>query len=109
MDPITVSAYSYFFAMVFLYLVLRPSFQLDAKILGTGFAYGLVPTSLAYVLYYTGISKVRDTGRVPVIASIEPVTAIILGLLVYGEEIGMANMIGVAVVLISIIIMVKSE
>ena len=108
-DPITVSAYSYFFAMVFLYLVLRPSFQLDAKILGTGFAYGLVPTSLAYVLYYTGISKVRDTGRVPVIASIEPVTAIILGLLVYGEEIGMANMIGVAVVLISIIIMVKSE
>ena len=108
-DPFTMSAYSYFFAMVFLYGVLRPELTLDAKILGTGLVYGLVPTSLAYVLYYAGIKRIRDTGRVPVIASIEPVTAIILGLLVYGEKIGTANMIGVAVVLISIIMMVKSE
>ena len=55
------------------------------------------------------LENIRDTGKVPVIASIEPVTALIIGVVLYGERIGAVNFTGIAVVLISIIIMVKSE
>jgi drug/metabolite transporter (DMT)-like permease len=88
---------------------LRPALTLDAKILGAGALYALIPTSIAYVVYYIGLGKVRDTGKVPVIASIEPVTAVAIGIALYGERIGAVNFTGIAVVLISIIIMVKSE
>ena len=108
-DPMIVSAYSYFFAALFLLCVLRPALSVNAKILGAGFLYGLVPTSIAYVVYYIGLGKVRDTGKVPVIASIEPVTAIAIGAALYGERIGAVNFTGIAVVLISIMMMVKSE
>lgn len=108
-DPITMSAYSYFFAALFLLCVLRPEMPTNGKVLCTGFLYGLIPTSMAYLMYYTGLRKVKDAGKVPVLASIEPVTALILGLVLYGERIGSKNITGIAVVLISIIIMVKSD
>lgn len=109
-DSLTMSAYSYFAAMLFLALYMRPDLSaVNTGILGLGFLYGLIPTSLAYVVYYNGIRSVPDTGKVPVIASVEPVAAVIIGMAVYGEEIGAANFVGVAVVLISIIIMAKAE
>ena len=108
-DALLVSVYGYLFAAVFLFMFARPEFAGGAKVAGLGFLYGLIPTACAYLVYYIGLSKIRDTSRVPVIASIEPVTAIIIGAVIYGERIGTANFIGVAVVLISIIIMIKSE
>ena len=109
-DSLTMSAYSYLAAMIFLGAALRPDISaVNMNILGVSFLYGLIPTSLAYVIYYDGLKKVHDTGKVPVIASIEPVTAVLIGMLVYNEEIGAANFIGVAVVLISIIIMAKAK
>ena len=108
-DALLVSVYGYLFAAVFLFMFARPEFAGGAKVAGLGFLYGLIPTAFAYLVYYIGLNKIRDTSRVPVIASIEPVTAIIIGAVVYGERIGTVNFIGVAVVLISIIIMIKSE
>lgn len=109
-DAILFNTYAYFFATIFIFIFMRPSITtLDAKILGTGFLYGLIPTSLAYVVYYDGIRKIRDTSRVPVIASIEPVTAVLIGMFVYGEELGVMNFAGVAIVLASIFLMMKSE
>lgn len=108
-DAVTVSAYSYFFGAVFLLCALRPEIPSDAKMIWIGFLYALIPTSLAYVLYYIGLGKVRETGKVPVIASIEPVTAVAIGYLFYGEGLKAANFIGIAIVLISIIIMVTDR
>lgn len=108
-DALLVSVYGYLFAAVFLFMFARPEFAGGAKAAGLGFLYGLIPTAFAYLVYYIGLNKIRDTSRVPVIASIEPVTAIIIGAVVYGERIGTVNFIGVAVVLLSIIIMIKSE
>lgn len=108
-DALLVSVYGFLFATVFLFVFVRPDFSGGAKVAGLGFLYGLIPTACAYLVYYIGLNKIRDTSRVPVIASIEPVTAIIIGAVIYGERIGTANFIGVAVVLISIIIMIKSE
>ncbi len=108
-DATCFNTYSYLFATIFLIIFMRPSINLDAKILGTGFLYGLIPTSLAYVVYYNGLRRISDSSRVPVIASIEPVTAVLIGMLVYGEELGVMNFAGIAIVLASILIMMKGK
>lgn len=111
-DALIMSVYSFFFAALFLFIFtmpdLTPAFK-DLRIMGTGFLYGLIPTSFAYLVYYNGLKNIKDTSRVPVIASIEPVTAVIMGMLLYNEQIDAANFTGVAVVLVSIIIMMKAK
>lgn len=105
-DASIMSAYSYFFAALFLFIFNTPGLEnINLKILSVGFLYGLIPTSLAYVVYYNGIKSIRDTSRVPVIASIEPVAAILIGMIIYNEDIGMANLVGIAVVFLSIAVM----
>lgn len=106
-DSMIISAYSYFFAMIFLFVFARPEIIISKKILTLGFLYGLIPTSLAYLLYYMGLGKIQDVSRAPVVASIEPVTAVITGLIIYNEVIGAANLIGALFVLASIIIIVR--
>ena len=111
-DSLTISVYSFFFASLFLILFARPDFMPalnDTRILGIGFLYALIPTSLAYLVYYNALKVIHDTSKVPVIASIEPVTAVIVGMLLYNERIDAANFTGVAIVLVSIIIMMKAE
>ena len=108
-DSLIVSAYSYLFALIFLSIFSRPDFNFNAKILGIGFLYGLVPTSIAYVIYYNGLKKIQDTSKVPVIASIEPVTAVLVGILLYNETMNFINFIGFVIVIFSIAIMVKEK
>ena len=111
-DAVITSVYSYMFAFVFLMVCLRPDVAPvmgSAEILGWGFMYGLIPTALAYMFYYTGIKRIPDTSRVPVIASIEPVTAVLIGMVLYGEKLGAGNCAGVIVVLVSIALTVKAE
>ena len=111
-DPLTLSAYSYLIAVIFLLVFMRPDFSPalnSIRVVYLGFLYGLIPTAGAYLVYYIGLGRVHDLSRVPIFASIEPIIAVILGTYIYGERIGLMNYAGVAVVLISIIIMVKSE
>lgn len=111
-DGLIMSVYSYFAAVIFLVLFMRPDISVminTPEIAGVGFLYGLIPTTLAYLVYYNGLRVIRDTSKVPVIASVEPVAAVMIGMTFYGEKIGTANLIGVAVVLISIIIMAKAK
>ena len=109
-DASIMSAYSYLFAVLFLFLFNRPGLEnLNAKILGVGFLYGLLPTSLAYMIYYNGIKKIKDTSKVPVIASIEPIAAVLLGMFLYNEQVGTMNFIGIGVVLISILMTMRAK
>lgn len=111
-DALIISMYSFFFASLFMIIFTKPdiipAFS-DLRIIITGMLYGLIPTSLAYLVYYNGLKVIHDTSRVPVIASVEPVTAVIAGMLLYNERIDAANFTGVAIVLVSIIIMMKTE
>ena len=109
-SPLLLSVYGYFFALVFLLVSSWPEFEpVNVKVLGVGFLYGLIPTTFAYMVYYIGLNRINDTSKVPVIASIEPVTAVLLGMLIYNEQLGTVNFIGVAVVLFSIIIMIREK
>lgn len=104
-DAMTVSMYSFFFALIFVVVTIRPDVSIlfgRPDILGVGFLYGLIPTSLAYCVYYRGLKAMTDTAKVPVIASIEPVAAVVIGVLLFGESMSVGNFVGVAVVIASI-------
>ncbi|MBQ6112568.1 MAG: DMT family transporter, partial [Synergistaceae bacterium] len=111
-DALIMSMYSFFFASLFMIIFTKPDIIpafINLRIMITGMLYGLIPTTLAYLVYYNGLKAINDTSRVPVIASVEPVTAVIMGILLYNERIDAANFAGVAIVLVSIIIMMKAE
>ena len=45
----------------------------------------LIPTSLAYLLYYKGILKMKETSKVPIIASVEMIATAIISVAFFGE------------------------
>ena len=65
----------------------------------------MIPTAIAYILYYQGLQKVKEPGKVPIIASIETVVAALIGIFGYHERLGIVSLLGILLVLISIAIM----
>lgn len=60
----------------------------------------LLVTTLAYVLYTAGLSRMDNT-KAAVIATVEPVTASLIGVFLYQETMGAAEIAGVMIVLLS--------
>lgn len=64
---------------------------------------GLISTTVPNLLYTTGM-KYIDNGRTSVMASIEPVTAIIVGIVVFHEIPSLSGFIGIGLVLGALIV-----
>ena len=64
---------------------------------------GIVCTVVPYLLYTIGLRYVEN-GRASIIASVEPVTATILGVILYSEKISMMSAVGIILVLAGLII-----
>lgn len=107
-NPFVMSTYSYMFAALFLFVSAKPAgahLSFSAPIAVWGFLYALIPTAIAYLIYYSGVQKIKESSKVPVYASIETVVAAILGVLINHEQIGVCNFAGIAVVIASILMM----
>lgn len=107
-DPFVISTYSYFFAALFLALFMRPwetPVMITPAIACLGFLYALVPTAIGYLFYYQGVQQIKESSKVPVIASMETVTAAILGVLVLREKLSAIHYLGIATVMGSIVLM----
>lgn len=107
-DPFVLSMYSYLAASVPLFIWMRPwknNYYFSIDICFWGFLFALIPTAIAYILYYQGLQKVKEPGKVPVIASIETVVAALIGIFGYHERLGIVSLLGILLVLISIAIM----
>lgn len=107
-NSFVISTYSYLFAAVFLLLFLNPMHNaplLDVRVLLLGFFYALIPTSFAYLIYYQGLQKVKESSKVPVIASVEVVVAAIIGVAFFKEKINLINGLGILLVIFSIVLM----
>ena len=76
-----------------------------APVLGWSALFALLPTVIAYLLYYRGIQKIRDSSRVPVQASVECVVAVGIGVLALHETLGTVKALGIARVLGSVLLM----
>ena len=105
LDPFAMSTYGYLFAALTLLPVAQPwtsPLVLEPAVLGAGLGIGLIPTGIAYLLYYRGIQYVHETSLIPVAASSETVVAAILGVTLCGNALALGNLAGIAVVIASI-------
>lgn len=66
-------------------------------------AFGLITTVMPYLLYNAGLKNVENS-TASIIASIEPVVATLIGLIIYNENLGGLQIIGIVTVLIGIVL-----
>ena len=108
-DPFTMVFYNFLFGWISLTLISNPIPKIaavsDLHFWLLAFGYGLIPTVGSYLFYMNGISHDVELSRVPIIASVEPIIATIIGLLVFGENITLVNALGLIIVLFSIVLM----
>lgn len=105
---VTISFYTFFFAALSTFFfvdagkimaVVTGSLQLGIK---TVFLVLLV-TLLPYLSYTKGLDGMEN-GTASVLASVEPVVATLVGILIYKERMSMQNIVGICLVLFSIVL-----
>ena len=98
------TVWTFFFASVFMIVAVHPFREAASITAGAvpailGFAF--VPTALAYIFYFNGLQGMKETSRVPVLTSTEPVTACLIGSIAYHEEMHLVNALGIVLVILS--------
>lgn len=109
MHPLAVTFYGFVFGGVFMAAIGFPWSDVSAamswELMGILFAFGLIPTALAYIFYMSGLSMGLEASKVPVVASFETVATVMVGILLYGEASGPIKIVGICLVLLSIFVM----
>lgn len=112
-SPFAVAAYNMLFGCVFVAVFSRPwttvEDPLNARLLLFGLLFGLIPTALAYSFYFSGLSGITQTSKVPVVASVELVVATLIGVFAFSEGINAVKITGIALVLLSILMFSQRE
>ncbi len=107
-SPFAIATYNLFFGCLFIALVRRPWMTVEApfgaRLLLYGFLFGLIATALAYGIYFSGLSKITETSKVPVVASIELVVATVIGVFAFSESMTGIKVVGIILVLVSILL-----
>lgn len=67
---------------------------------------GLVPTALAYLLYFRGMRSTTATAA-SVLALVEPLTATTLAMAIFGETLGLPAMIGAVFLLAAMVLLLR--
>lgn len=107
-STLVMNTYSALFATLFLVFWMRPwsvEIMINSEIIAWSFGFALIPTVLSYIFYYAGLHRIAESSKVPVIASIEVVVAVVLGVIIYQEKLSIAGVMGIVLVLVSILIM----
>lgn len=108
-DPFTSSFYGLAFGTLFLFFISKPWHGIGTAFTPAMFlalvGFGIVPSALAYIVYFGGLNKVKETSKVPVLASVETVMAALIGLAVFGQSLSLIKILGIALVLCSILVM----
>ena len=107
-DPVAAAFYGQTFGAIILLFVIRPwngtGADFSAALLMVIAGFGIC-SALAYICYYSGLSLVTETSKVPVLASVETVVAALIGLVAFGQGLGPGKIAGIALVLCSIAVM----
>jgi drug/metabolite transporter (DMT)-like permease len=108
-EPLTAAFYGQLFGAVLLFLLVRPDrgsgAAFDLRLLPVTAGFGLIPSALAYIAYYGGMGRIRETSVIPVLASVETAVAAGIGLAAFGQELGPVKIIGIVLVFCSIAVM----
>jgi len=100
---LTITCYTFVIAAVFTALLAKPAFVLQVACSSAGMglfcvAFGVLCTVAPYLLYTLGLKQV-DTSRAAILASVEPVTAALLGVLRFSEPLTLPVLAGMALVI----------
>ncbi|MET9777874.1 DMT family transporter [Streptomyces sp. NPDC006367] len=87
---------------------LLPEMERPAWTLGLILYLGAVPTALAYTLFFAGLGVVRAT-TASVVALVEPLTAAVIGVLVFGERLNAIVLTGTALLLFAVVFLAADE
>ena len=106
--PFTVTFYTFLFAGLGALAVLRPA-ELAAGFAVPGMAWvalGLIVicTVAPYLLYTYGLAGM-DSGKAAILASVEPVTAAVVGVLAFGEPMSVTVLLGLVCILACVYIL----
>jgi drug/metabolite transporter (DMT)-like permease len=108
-EPFTAAFYGQLFGAVLLFLLVRPDRGIGApfswQLLPVLAGFGLIPSALAYIVYYSGMGRITETSIIPVLASVETVVAAGIGLAAFGQALSPVKILGILLVLCSIAVM----
>lgn len=105
---LTITFYTFFFAIFGTVIISDVGRIVEVTIsnpsnIGFYALFGLISTVIPYIVYTLGL-KEMENGQASIIASIEPVAATIIGILIYQEELLITQAMGIVLVLGAIII-----
>ncbi len=107
-QPLTVTFYTFVFAGAGALFLLKPAelnaclSQAPMLLLTAGLV--VVSTVLPYILYTRGLAKI-DSGKASILASVEPVVAALVGILVFHEPMSIIVVLGLICILASVYIL----
>ena len=108
--PETVSSYTFFIAAIAVLLISRPA-ELVQKIAAADGLAGLILLILAtgavtafvpFLIYTIGLNRVQAS-HAAILATVEPLIATVLGIIVYGEQLRTATLLGIVCILGAIV------
>lgn len=106
--PYTVTLYTFVFAGLAALGFLRPAelavLTTQPKLLGAAAALVVVSTVLPYLLYTAGLARI-DSGKAAILASVEPVVAALVGMLVFHETMDVSTALGVVSILAAVVLL----
>lgn len=105
--PFTVTFYTFLVASIALLpfsgIWGKMDILLSIKVLAVSAGLGLIPTVLAYFVYTWGLEKTEGS-KAAVIATVEPVVAMLIGIYLFQEQLSLPQFFGVFLILVSVII-----
>ena len=108
---LTVTFYTFFVAALGSLVLLAFGAADYSAVRWDGSAFGniagllVVSTVAPYLLYTKGLEGLGDAGKASILASIEPVVAAFVGVLAFGEPLGLGTVGGLVCILISVFIL----
>ena len=105
---LTISFYTFLFAAVAVLpladvSIIYKTCEEDFRMLGFYLIFGLVSTVIPYITYTLGLTAMENS-KASIIASVEPVAATVLGILVFHEKMTISNLIGIVLVIGAIVV-----
>lgn len=104
--PMTVTVWTFLVAGPASLLFLHPSELIELTTFDwlTAGGLALFSTALPYILYTSGLARV-ESGKASIMASLEPVVAALIGVVVYGEPMNVLTALGIVLVLAGVFIL----
>lgn len=105
-NPLTIILYSFGFGWIFLVPISKPLTLLhlnyDVKLIISIIGFGLIPATLSYVLYFTGLSHGVEVSKAGIVSSLEIVISALISVLIFKEHLLGYKLVGVIIIMLSI-------